>query len=134
MASSYNGNLDLNKAYISSASWNKLAGRRAVSVLAKPTAAKKNINTIAKEVLAGKWGNGQDRKSRLTKAGYDYAKVQAAVNKLVKASQLSSEKVINAVAHEVIAGKWGNGQERIDRLKAAGYDSGRVQKRVNELL
>lgn len=130
----YNGNLDLNKAYISSASWNKLAGRRAVSVLAKPTAAKKNINTIAKEVLAGKWGNGQDRKSRLTKAGYDYAKVQAAVNKLVKASQLSSEKVINAVAHEVISGKWGNGQERIDRLKAAGYDSGRVQKRVNELL
>lgn len=130
----YNGNLDLNKAYISSASWNKLAGRRAVSVLAKPTAAKKNINTIAKEVLAGKWGNGQDRKSRLTKAGYDYAKVQAAVNKLVKASQLSSEKVINAVAHEVLAGKWGNGQERIDRLKAAGYDSGRVQKRVNELL
>ena len=85
-------------------------------------------------MLAGKWGNGQDRKSRLTKAGYDYAKVQAAVNKLVKASQLSSEKVINAVAHEVIAGKWGNGQERIDRLKAAGYDSGRVQKRVNELL
>ena len=132
--SGYAGDLDLNKAYISSASWNKLAGRRAVSVLAKPTAAKKNINTIAKEVLAGKWGNGQDRKSRLTKAGYDYAKVQAAVNKLVKASQLSSEKVINAVAHEVIAGKWGNGQERIDRLKAAGYDSGRVQKRVNELL
>lgn len=130
----YNGNLDLNKAYISSASWNKLAGRRAVSVLAKPTAAKKNINTIAKEVLAGKWGNGQDRKSRLTKAGYDYAKVQAAVNKLVKESQLSSEKVINAVAHEVIAGKWGNGQERIDRLKAAGYDPNKIQHRVNELL
>lgn len=132
--SGYSGDLDLNKAYISSVSWNKLAGRKAIAVLAKPTAGKKSINTIAKEVLAGSWGNGADRKIRLTKAGYDYNKVQAAVNKLVKASQLSSEKVINAVAHEVIAGRWGNGQERIDRLKAAGYDSGRVQKRVNELL
>ena len=35
--SGYSGSLDLNKAYISAASWNKLAGRRAVSVLAKPT-------------------------------------------------------------------------------------------------
>lgn len=84
--------------------------------------------------MAGKWGNGTDRKNRLTKAGYDYTKVQAAVNKLVKASQLSSEKVINAVAHEVIAGKWGNGQERIDRLKAAGYNPDKIQKRVNEIL
>lgn len=132
--SGYNSSLDLNKAYISAASWNKLAGRRAVSVLAKPTAGKKSINIIAKEVLAGKWGNGVDRKSRLTKAGYDYARVQAAVNKLVKASQMSEDKIINAVAHEVIAGRWGNGQERIDRLKAAGYDPNKIQHRVNELL
>ena len=130
--SGYSGSLDLNKAYISAASWNKLAGK--AKKTSASTTVKKSVNTLAKEVLAGKWGNGTDRKNRLTKAGYDYNKVQAAVNKLVKASQLSSEKVINAVAHEVIAGKWGNGQERIDRLKAAGYDSGRVQKRVNELL
>lgn len=132
--SGYSGSLDLNKAYIGAASWNKLAGRRAVSVLAKPTTSKKSINTIAKEVLAGKWGNGADRKSRLTKAGYDYSKVQAAVNKLVKASQMSQDKIINAVAHEVIAGRWGNGQERIDRLKAVGYDPDKIQKRVNELM
>lgn len=132
--SGYSGSLDLNKAYISAASWNKLAGRRAVSVLAKPTAGKKNINIIAKEVLAGKWGNGADRKTRLTKAGYDYAKVQAAVNKLVKASQMSEDKIINAVAHEVIIGKWGNGQERVDRLKAAGYDPTMIQNKVNEIL
>lgn len=132
--SGYSGSLDLNKAYISAASWRKLAGRRAVSVLAKPTAGKKSINTIAREVLVGRWGNGVDRKSRLTKAGYDYAKVQAAVNKLVKASQMSEDKIINAVAHEVIAGRWGNGQERVDRLKAAGYDPDKIQKRVNELM
>ena len=132
--SGYAGSLDLNKAYISAASWNKLAGRRAVSVLAKPTAGKKSINIIAKEVLAGKWGNGADRKIRLTKAGYDYNKVLAAVNKLVKASQMSEDKIINAVAHEVIIGKWGNGQERVDRLKAAGYDPTMIQNKVNEIL
>lgn len=39
-----------------------------------------------------------------------------------------------AVAREVIAGKWGNGSERTSRLKAAGYDPAEVQKKVNELL
>lgn len=42
----------------------------------------KSIDEIAKEVKAGKWGNGTDRKNRLTKAGYDYEKVQARVNEL----------------------------------------------------
>ncbi len=43
----------------------------------------KPLDEIAKEVLAGKWGNGADRKKRLTAAGYDYAEVQAKVNSLV---------------------------------------------------
>lgn len=128
----YAGDLDLNKAYISAASWNKQASK--IKTTSTSTTAKKSVTTLAKEVLAGKWGNGDNRKTKLTKAGYDYNKVQTAVNKLVKASQLSSEKVINAVAHEVIAGKWGNGQERIDRLKAAGYDPDKIQDRVNALL
>lgn len=130
--SGYAGNLDLNKAYISAASWNKLAGK--AKKTSASTTVKKSVNTLAKEVLAGKWGNGADRKSRLAKAGYDYSKVQAAVNKLVTASQMTQDKIINAVAHEVIIGKWGNGQERIDRLKAAGYDPDKIQKRVNELM
>ena len=130
--SGYNGNLDLNKAYISAASWHKLATKAVKIVTIKPV--KKSDNTLAKEGLAGKWGNGTDRKNRLTKAGYDYNKVQAAVNKLVKASQMSEDKIINAVAHEVIIGKWGNGQERINRLKAAGYDPTIIQNKVNEIL
>ena len=44
-------------------------------------AAPKKTNTeIAKEVIAGKWGNGVDRKKRLEAAGYDYNAVQQAVN------------------------------------------------------
>lgn len=130
--SGYNGSLDLNKAYISAASWRKLATKTVKIATIKP--AKKSVNTIAREVLAGKWGNGTDRKTRLTKAGYDYSKVQAAVNKFVKTSQITQDKIVNAVAHEVIAGRWGNGQERIDRLKTAGYDPDKIQKRVNELM
>lgn len=38
---------------------------------------------LADEVLAGKWGNGVDRKNRLTAAGYDYNAVQAIVNQKV---------------------------------------------------
>ena len=46
----------------------------------------KSVDEIAKEVLEGKWGNGTDRKKRLTEAGYNYAAVQEAVNKLLKQS------------------------------------------------
>lgn len=44
----------------------------------------KSTTEIAKEVIAGKWGKGTERKQRLTLAGYDYKKVQAAVNRLLK--------------------------------------------------
>ena len=43
----------------------------------------KTIDTVAREVIAGKWGNGEDRKARLTAAGYDYGAVQARVNQLM---------------------------------------------------
>lgn len=48
------------------------------------TPALKSIEEIAKEVIYGKWGNGADRKAKLTAAGYDYAAVQAKVNALLK--------------------------------------------------
>ena len=45
---------------------------------------KKSVTELAKEVIAGKWGNGSERKTRLTQAGYDYSAVQAKVNELMK--------------------------------------------------
>ena len=45
---------------------------------------KKNNTEIAKEVLAGKWGNGETRKKKLTAAGYDYAAIQKIVNSMLK--------------------------------------------------
>ena len=49
-------------------------------------------------------------------------------------SAAKSKKTILQIANEVIAGKWGNGEERKKKLKAAGYDPVAVQKKVNELL
>ena len=42
------------------------------------------ILKLAKEVIRGKWGNGSERKRRLTQAGYDYRAVQRKVNELMK--------------------------------------------------
>jgi len=48
-----------------------------------PSSKKKTVAELAREVIAGKWGNGTERKNRLTAAGYDYAAVQAEVNKIM---------------------------------------------------
>lgn len=42
---------------------------------------KKSNEEIAKEVWEGKWGNGQERVDKLTKAGYDYTEIQKIVNR-----------------------------------------------------
>ena len=47
------------------------------------TTAKKSITEVAKEVIQGKWGNGEERKRRLEEAGYNYADVQRTVNALL---------------------------------------------------
>lgn len=43
----------------------------------------KSMDEIAREVIRGDWGNGADRRNRLTSAGYDYVAVQAKVNELL---------------------------------------------------
>ena len=45
---------------------------------------KKSVTEIAKEVIAGKWGAGAERKTALEKAGYDYNAVQSKVNELMR--------------------------------------------------
>ena len=78
------------------------AGASAAPVESKPSTesniAKKTVAEIAKEVLAGKWGNGADRKARLVAAGYDYKAVQDAVNEKLS-------KPVEPVYHTVQAGE-----------------------------
>lgn len=47
------------------------------------SSSKKSVDTLAKEVIAGKWGNGEERKQKLTAAGYDYSAVQKRVNEML---------------------------------------------------
>ncbi len=100
------------------------------------TLAKKSIDTIAKEVIQGLWGNGDDRKNRLTSAGYDYSAVQSKVNAMMKGQSTTTvpKKSVDELAREVINGKWGNGDARKKALTDAGYDYSAVQKKVNQLL
>ena len=92
---------------------------------------RKSIAEIATEVRAGKWDNGNVRKHRLQQAGYDYAQVQAEVNRQLKSSATPKRKTVAQLAEEVWDGDWGNDPQRSAKLKAAGYDPKAVQREVN---
>jgi N-acetylmuramoyl-L-alanine amidase len=108
-----------------------------VNKLSVPNAA---INTssrndqISSEVIAGKWGNGEDRKHNLANAGYDYNAIQAIVNSRLGASPPQARESATILAQQVIAGAWGNGEDRRTHLILAGYDYNEVQSEVNRLL
>lgn len=80
----------------------------------------------AYDVMAGRYGNGEDRKRRLAAAGYDYWSVQNLVNGLSKG--------YDNVARDVINGRYGNDQARVNALRAAGFDPQLVQDIVNGML
>lgn len=46
----------------------------------------KDVKTIAREVIAGTWGTGDERKKALEKAGYNYAEVQKTVNQILNSN------------------------------------------------
>lgn len=91
----------------------------------------KTTAELAQEVMAGKYGNGEDRRRAL---GARWAEVQAEVNRIYKErSTIKTTKSIDQLANEVLAGVWGNNPIRAIKLTAAGYDARAVQDRVNEL-
>ena len=111
-----NGNVDMNYMYN--------------DVRNATQAVKKSNEEIAQEVINGLWGNGEERKKKLTSAGYNYSAIQKIVNELAKPKKKSNEEI----AKEVIAGKWGNGAARKDRLTKAGYNYSVIQKLVNKMM
>lgn len=44
----------------------------------------KNKYQLALEVINGEWGNGDERKEKLTSAGYNYDEVQTLVNEILE--------------------------------------------------
>jgi len=57
------------------------------------------IQEIAKEVIEGKWGSGNDRRQRLTRAGYNFQEVQAEVNRIYKSGK--AQKIIDKAQREL---------------------------------
>nr|DAW52579.1 MAG TPA: Lysozyme [Caudoviricetes sp.] len=92
----------------------------------------KSVEELAKEVIAGKWGNGAEREEALSAAGYDYNAIQKMVGVMLDVH--SDSKSVEELAKEVIAGKWGNGAEREEALSAAGFDYSTIQSAVNTML
>ena len=92
----------------------------------------KTIDELAKEVIAGEWGNNPERKNRLTEAGYDYSKIQARVNEMLsgntpKPTPTPSVDILTLVK-KTIRGDFGNGEAR---KKALGSNYSEVQNQVN---
>jgi GH25 family lysozyme M1 (1,4-beta-N-acetylmuramidase) len=120
----YGGNMDLNVFYGDRAAWARYAAKAGSKPAATPTPAqpaapgKKSIAILVDEVIAGKWGTGQDRKNRLTKAGYDYNAVQRAVNaKLItKKPAATYYTVRRGDTLSGIARKYGTSVAAIQRL------------------
>ena len=101
-----------------------------------PAPAKKSIDEIAKEVIAGSWGNGTDRMHRLEAAGYNYNEVQSKVNQLMGASNSTPAPKMTArqFALEVWQqGKHGTGATRRAEAERLGANYEEAQRLINIL-
>ncbi len=94
-----------------------------------------SIDAIAYRVIAGEFGNGVDRINALAAAGYDNVAVQQRVNEILQGETTpnTSQDDLSAIAEAVYRGDYGNGQERINALRAAGYDPDEVQRAVDRI-
>lgn len=107
---------------------------------AKEPMTPEEIDKVAKEVLDGKYGNGNERRSKLLLAGYDYSAVQNRVNELVAEREKTNSVdttpkfTTEEMVQKVINGEYGNGEERKQRLEAEGYDYRKIQNAVNQAL
>lgn len=102
-----------------------------------PKPKKININSYAKKVINGDYGNGEERKEKLKAEGLTDEQIKAIqdkVNEILLNQPQIELKGNEEIAKEVIAGLWGNGEERYNRLTEAGYNYDIVQGIVNQML
>lgn len=95
----------------------------------------KSNQQLAQEVLNGQWGNGDDRRRRLTEAGYNFQAVQDIVNGRIIGGAPSAHRMsISDAADLAIAGKLGNGDARKRAVAQLGLSYTEVQAEVNRRL
>jgi hypothetical protein len=121
------------------AAYNSFVGGGSTPPPPTPTpapAGKSSLADIARKVIAGEYGNNPQRSQRLAREGYSPTEVQAEVNRLLSGAGANTptRPSVTVIAQQVIAGQWGNGDERKRRLTAAGFDAAAVQAEVNRLV
>lgn len=82
----------------------------------------KSLDEIAKEVVAGKWGNGKERQQRLTEAGYDYAAAQKKVNEILNANKPQGSSQKPAPASDTFIGIVNTVKDRLNVRTGAGMN------------
>ena len=115
----YNGNLDCDVFYGDRSTWDAYVGKSTSATKPQPKPVTKTVDQLADEVIAGQWGNGSDRKKRLTAAGYDYNAVQQMVNR-----KMAAKKQVVHVYYVVkrgdtlsgIASKYGTTYQRLAQI------------------
>ena len=100
----YNGNLDLNYFSGDGTAWDKYAGGSPSSSKPSNPVETKSTDDLAREVIAGKYGNGEDRKNAL---GSRYDEVQARVNEILGINQVEYYIVQSGDNLTKIANKYG---------------------------
>lgn len=75
-----------------------------------------DANKIAREVMRGDWGKGDDRRKRLIEAGYDAAEVQRYVNALYQKGTLAAEDL--GKAEETLGDITDEQREKIEEAAA----------------
>ena len=106
----YQGQYDMLQ-YTSSGEINGISGNVDMNIMYrdlinnKPSnPSKKSINEIAKEVIDGKWGNGDDRRKKITAAGYNYNEVQNKVNEILGFKKQPKETIYTVKKGDTLSG------------------------------
>lgn len=93
------------------------SGGTSTPVAPKPIA--KSNDEIANEVINGLWGNGDDRRNRLTNAGYNYDIIQGIVNQKLGVSKPQTNNITYIVKAgdtlSKIASRYGTTYQKIAR-------------------
>ena len=151
----YPGNLDCNLFSGNKSHWGALAGIKEPqkTITKTKTLTASAISAYARQVIAGKFGNGDARvkalKAQLKKDGYagtdaNVKKIQTKVNGILAPKpKVLTASAVTAYAKRVIRGEFGNGAERVKALKATLKKDGyagtaaqvdKIQAKVNEIL
>lgn len=107
------GNVDMNECYVD---YPSIINKINPDTPIPDVPSRKTNEEIAKEVIDGKWGNGNERKKRITDAGYDYNVIQKIVNEILKTNTSLTYTVTKGDTLSSIAKRYGTTVAELKKL------------------